>query len=362
MAYPFFLDYAFNPTFSVARPSLYHLQTSVLIPLSTQNHLLQSYLQQRYLGTISQIKQQNSQLIYSNFPLLNSLLSLSLYDYKKSPDCQQTTFSKGNEEFTVKTELSSYYSGTISPQINTTPKIKETKKDPVDFIELQIERMIDYLVQELGNATKEEVEEQRAQYSTQSFLLGLFDKLVAKYNHASKCKEEMTRHVMRKALKFKRDVIKNERKITAKAANVILCQRYFNTGEITPQNEKAMLSYLLPYKEGSRNRTPNSQFISEIFASAEFYQDFYEYFENFDEIFESENQRKKKKLIVFLKGCVENNTMEEIKEFKRLPWTNAWVKASKNIANQLLNKYKKQEWANFTSRDNSLVKKQLKIE
>ena len=362
MINPFFpRDYS-KPTLCVIYPSLYHFQDITSIPLGPQDHLIQVYLQQQYLGTISRIKQQNSQFISNNFPLLQNLLNSDPYENKNDSNHQQTAFSQGKEEVAVKTELSSYYSGASSPQINTRPKIKEIKEGPIDFLKLQIEKIIDYLLQELGNATKVEIEEQRAQYSTQPFLLRLFDNLVAKYNLASKCKEEMTRYVMRTALKFIKGSIKNEKKITVKAATVILCQRYFNTGEINPQEEKAMLSYLLPYKEGSRNKTPNIQFVSEIFASEEFYGDFCEYFENLDEIFEIENQKKKKKLIIFLQSCIENDTMEKIRTFKRLPWTNVWLKASKNIAYQLLNKYKKQEWADFTTIDDSLIKKQLKVE
>ena len=361
MINPYSLYETFKPSFSVTYPNLYHLPTFTSIPLIPQDHLIQGYLQRHYLGVISQMKQQNSQVITNNFPLSQNLLKPFHYDNKNYLNCQQTAFSQGKEEFTIKAELSSYYSDASSPQINTGPKIKEIKEGPVDFLKPQIEKIVDYLLQELGNATKVEIEEQRAQYSTQPFLLQLFDELVAKYHHASKCKEEMSRYVMRTALKFIRDAIKDEQKITAKAATVILCQRYFNTGKINPQEEKAMLSYLLPYKEGSRNRTPNSQFVSEIFASEEFYHDFYEYFENFDEIFEIENQKKKKKLIAFLQNCIRNDTMERIQKFKRLPWTNAWLKASKNIACQYLNKYKKQNWANFTTYD-CLIKKELKIE
>jgi len=80
----------------------------------------------------------------------------------------------------------------------------------------------------------------------------------------------------------------------------------------------------------------NGCFISEIFSSEIFYQDYLNYLEKFDEIMKIDNWKKVEKLVDFLMNCAKENTMHKLKNFKRLPWLQAWLDTSKVIAFDLL--------------------------
>ncbi len=153
----------------------------------------------------------------------------------------------------------------------------------------------------------------------------------------------MVRFVFRKAITFLRDSLREKDKLTAKAASVALCQRYFNLNsedlaqQIDIQDEDQILAFLLPYKKNSRNKTANSSFITEMFTSEVFHQDYLAYLGDLDHILNDDNQKKIDKFVDFLESCANNNTLHKIKNYKRIPWLEAWFESTKSIAHELLN-------------------------
>ena len=218
------------------------------------------------------------------------------------------------------------------------------EKQSSDPLKANVIQILYFFLNEFGKINQENITNQRAKYNNNSSLLQLFDALVERYLSASKCREDMIRFVLRKALSFLRDSLRNKHNLTSKAASLAFCQRYFNNKveemvqyEIDIDNEKEVLNFLLPYKKNSRNRTANNRFITEIFTSDIFYGDYLGYLDNFDEIMKKDNQKKINKFIDFLVDCVKNETISKVKKFKRLPWLNGWLETSKVIAYELLN-------------------------
>lgn len=229
-----------------------------------------------------------------------------------------------------------------SAKTEETPKMVEVKA-----LRAQISEMLNLFLSEFGNVDKEEIDRHRKKYSHNHSLEKVFDALRAKFTSAAKCREDMVRFILRKAITFLRDEIRDKQGINAKSASLVLCKRYFDVKldeevmkEVHVENDGELLGFLLPYKKNSRNKTANSRFIKEIFASEAFYQDYKNYLAKLEGILESENQKKIEKFSNFLVECVLENSLHKIKEFKRLPWLQVWIQNTKNIAFDLPNSRK----------------------
>jgi len=208
-------------------------------------------------------------------------------------------------------------------------------------LKAQITNMMDFFINKFDRVPQEEVSQQRALYSSNPTLLKLFDKLVQRYSASGKSREDMIRSVLRGALKFLKDSYRTKFHLTSKAASIKLCEKYFKPDDMSNVNfddEDQVLSFLLPYKKNSRNKTPNTKFITEIFASEEFRQDYTEYLESYDETFQEDNQKKVARFNEFLLKCAEDDAIERVQNYKRLPWLKAWQEATKIIALELLDK------------------------
>jgi len=249
-----------------------------------------------------------------------------------------------NRDFFFKTQNSNFLKG---GNINCTPiKLEEQNSSPfseapkTESLQERIVSMVNFFVYEI-NASQ--VSEQRNKYLDNPTLLDLFDILTKKYQSSSKCREDMIRFVLRKAIGSMRDNIRDTKILSAKAASVELCQRYFKDKleQLTAENvdvtdEDTLLNFLLPYKKQSRNKTANSCFIAEIFSSELFYQDYLQFLGKIDKLLEDDNQKKIQKFINFLEGCVKENRLSKVATYKRLPWQKTWLHSTKIIANELL--------------------------
>lgn len=210
-------------------------------------------------------------------------------------------------------------------------------------LKTQILHLLNSILRNYTRVSKEELLEQRSQYAHSPLLQTIFDLVIQKYSSSSKCREDMVRFVFRKAITFLRDSLREKDKLTAKAASVALCQRYFNLNsedlaqQIDIQDEDQILAFLLPYKKNSRNKTANSSFITEMFTSEVFHQDYLAYLGDLDHILNDDNQKKIDKFVDFLESCANNNTLHKIKNYKRIPWLEAWFESTKSIAHELLN-------------------------
>jgi len=235
----------------------------------------------------------------------------------------------------------------IKKKLKTFIKIEEDFECSKSEMKTQVEKILNFFMKNFGKINKKEVAKQRSLYKGDELFFKLFDALADKYQSASKSREDMTRFVLRKAITHLRDVIRNEHKTTAKGASIILCKRYFNqrfdellnemAGEDPIGSYEKLLGFLLPYKKNSRNKTANMNFITEIFASEIFNQDYRTFLNNFDKIIQIDNENRTNKFCDFLVKCLQDGKVHKAKDFKRLPWLDFWIENSKEIASDLLN-------------------------
>jgi len=231
----------------------------------------------------------------------------------------------------------------IKPVLKEVKPKKSSSSSHGGGLQSQVSQILKFLLDKFGKVSTEEIEQEKRKYSQNPKLLELFAYLVEKFNKSGKCREDMVRYVMRKAFAYKRDLLRNKSTMTAKAASLALCKKYFQkeTQEIikkgSKEEETELLRLMLPYKKDARNKTVNLNYISEIFSSEAFQRDYDDYLANFDQIMKAENQKKTNKLVSFLVACVENNDFDKIHDYKRLPWLKAWIESSKVIARELSN-------------------------
>ena len=233
--------------------------------------------------------------------------------------------------------------------------VMETKQDklqsPTDNIKNQLNQMLDLFINSCGKEHEEgKIATYRALYSSDEALLSIFDGLLRKYRSCAKNREDMVRFVLRRAMISLRDSVRGKCGLSAKGASLALCRKYFSSRlqELTEHNidlddEDQVLNFLLPYKKNSRNKTANSTFLAEVFASEAFYEDYLQFLETIDDTLEADNKKRSKKLIDFLAVCAEEGNFARIKSFKRLPWLKSWLVSVKDIAHELPNTTRRSE-------------------
>jgi len=293
---------------------------------------------------------------YTYAQQLRSLAAAQAYNYGLSSalmSCKQELPVKEEDSLIFKHKVVSPFkveendykveTSPIKPVLKETKPKKSSSSIANGGLQSQVSQILKFLLDKLGKVSTEEIEQEKRKYSQNPRLLELFLCLVEKFNKSGKCREDMVRYVMRKAFAYKRDLLRNKSTMTAKAASLVLCKKYFQkeTQEIikkgSKEEETELLRLMLPYKKDARNKTVNLNYISEIFSSEAFQQDYDDYLDNFDQIMKTENQKKTNKLVSFLVGCVENNEFDKIHDYKRLPWLKAWTESSKVIARELSN-------------------------
>lgn len=255
---------------------------------------------------------------------------LSSYSYNYPQKIIGTNFAK--------IQLHSPEKVTLTPPQETFTSPYKLEENISLELKSQIFNMLQFFINKFEKLSQEEVSRVRSQYASHPTLLKLFDKLVQRYSASGKSREDMTRSVLRGALRFLKDSYRTRFHLTSKAASIKLCQKYFKPEdmEINFDDEDQVLSFLLPYKKNSRNKTPNTRFITEIFASEEFRQDYTRYLENYDKAFQEENSKKVARFCDFLLKCVEDDTLQKVQNYKRLPWLKNWQESTKIVALELL--------------------------
>jgi len=158
--------------------------------------------------------------------------------------------------------------------------------------------MIKFFIENFGKKSSHEIQANKTLYALTPILSEIYDKLAERYASASKCREDMVRFALRKALSFLRGSLKEQYNFSSKAASIFMCQKYFKlespelSETIDLEDEEKVLNFLLPYKKNSRNKTANVPFITEIFSSEAFRQDYVKYLNKFEGIFQEDNQIK----------------------------------------------------------------------
>jgi len=199
----------------------------------------------------------------------------------------------------------------------------------------------------MNRSTKGELDTIRDLYKNQPALLRIYDKLILKYHSVKKCREDIVRYVLRKAIKVMKTEISKKEKVTGKKSLWLLCQKYFGSrleelekSGVNTENEEEVLSFFIPYQKYSKNRTMNTNFITEIFSSEEFCNEYENFLKNFNELLIKDNKKKIEKLKAFLIECIKHDCLHKFDTFNRLPWLEVWIENTNNIATSLLTQYK----------------------
>jgi len=247
------------------------------------------------------------------------------------------------------------------PTLNMTPSSVSLVKSPLigapmDFssnpgesldsnLRKQLEAMINFILCNVNKNTSKDMEDARKLYSHHSMLLQIYDKLIMKYYSAKKCKEDIVRYILRKVFKLLRASFIKKHKVSNKKASLLLCKKYFSSrfeemekSGVNIKNDEELLEFIMPYKKNSKNRTMNTNFVGEIFASDEFRLEYERFLAQFDDLLKGDNDKKLKKMVDLLVDCIQNNDLTKFNTFNRLPWLNIWLEDTKNIAVSLMPK------------------------
>jgi len=233
------------------------------------------------------------------------------------------------------------------PQDVIAKKKKTTEKEQFPdskVMKVELEEMINFILNSIGKLDQNvTINKGRAMYANKPYLLPIFDTLAEKYMPVRKHREDIIRYIIRRALKFMKKSIIEKEKVYGKRAYAALCKKYFQLDYekleklgINAQDEKELIEFLLPYRKNSKNRTMNTDFTSEIFASPEFCSDYKEFLKGFGDSLNDDNTEKIKKLIQLSEECIRKNSTNQIKKCSRLPWLDAWTEKAKETANSLI--------------------------
>jgi len=349
-------------------------------PMSSQNLNLAYLMSQAQTNFQSLVQSENlkAQLYYRDLQLQQHLQHLAYLQKTSSQRLIELTKVKPEEQFQKEIALE------CPPQTSALPKVesfnyKHEEEDSQPSIPIKLEnnqenklkmqlkteimQMLSFIISQYGKTSNDQMIKERLKYTYDQRLLRLFDSLTQKYSSAAKCREDMIRFVLRKAISYLRDSLRQKHNLNTKAASVALCQRYFSTESeelsqvVRTGDADQIVNFLLPYKKNSRNRTANTAFITEIFSSKVFYQDYVEYLKKFDVLLQEDNHKKAEKFAEFLMDCVMEGSYDKIRNYKRLPWLITWLQSTKVIAYELLNV---NAWKNFekSTRPANPMKKQ----
>jgi len=135
---------------------------------------------------------------------------------------------------------------------------------------------------------------------------------------------------------------KKQMNMNTKTACGTLCKKYFQTSKeeykeegITIDDDEEFLGMLMPFRRNSKNKTMNNNFLSEIFASDEFCNDYKGYLDNLESVLDEDNSKKTDKFISFIQESIQKKNFKEIKNYKRIPWLAIWIEKTKEVARDL---------------------------
>jgi len=224
----------------------------------------------------------------------------------------------------------------LEPSVEIPPLVTLEKKG----LKAQVKEILNFVLENFGRVSESNFEKEKQKYSYDSDLVMVFDMLTAKYSSTIKTKEEMVKYTLRRAFKFIKNTLKKNCNSNNKAVSKTICNKYFHVSEEEMANigtEEETLKVLLPFRKHSKNKTMNTTFIGEIFASEEFCRDYQIYLEHFEGILEADNKNKVERFTSFIEDCIRKRKIKDIKNYKRIPWPKLWILNTKNIAQNLPN-------------------------
>ena len=207
----------------------------------------------------------------------------------------------------------------------------------------QLSQMVKFLLHNMGKNNQALIESTRNLYLNNKPLLQVYDYIVKKYFSSRKVKEEIIRYILRKAFKVLKQNLQKTENVKGKKASVLFVKKYLPSQieyldqlGVSTDNEEDLVNLLMPYNSKSKNKTMNMKFVSEIFSSEAFLQDYTTFLNSLGSILEEENNKKIDSLVTALEGCVQSGNFSKVNGIRMFPWLNVWINDTKNIAVALL--------------------------
>lgn len=196
----------------------------------------------------------------------------------------------------------------VEAYTNEVPQKNLSKKG----LKAQIKDIVLFVLDNFGRVSESSFEQEKQKYSDNKDLVLVFDMLNAKYASTIKTKEEMVKYTLRRAFKFIKSSVKKTTQGNSKGVSKVICNKYFHVSQedfSKVGNEEDFLKVVLPFRKNSKNKTMNTTFINEVFASEEFCRDYQAYLESFESILEADNKNKVERLISFIEECLNKNKL-----------------------------------------------------
>lgn len=221
------------------------------------------------------------------------------------------------------------------PLTKTEPSlVSNLPDDPEIRLEAQIKYLIQFFISNLGIVSNKEIQQAKKRYENDPQLLAVFCALQSKYSTIVKTREEMIKWIVRRSIKTTKKSLKEKK--TANKKNLLneICKKYFNDTSDHDSGDDIVDS-VLPFRKNSKNKTMNTNFITEIFQSEGFKQDYKEFLKRFDQISEAENSEKIRRFTQVILECTKKNKYDVIVKYKRVPWLKLWIQHTKIVAVEL---------------------------
>ncbi|CAD8085795.1 unnamed protein product [Paramecium sonneborni] len=180
-----------------------------------------------------------------------------------------------------------------------------------DQILQELKQFLEYLSK---NDVKEMEEDEKYRYAILTKIDdSLIDTLINRYQKQKKTKEEQIKFIIRKCFKYlKQKMNLNEITMSAYEIEKVFYKEYFMTDD--------NIEELIPFRTESQNKTMNNSYLKKIFSSDKFYQGYLEYLENFDEIWDQENNEKIQNMTKQVMKFIASGQIDKISSYKRVPW------------------------------------------
>ena len=279
------------------------------------------------------------------FPTPSYLTSLSQLLQSRKYSLGSSTQSSSPEPALKQEEsLKSYY---VKQEDSTSSSVIEKQSimnnNSNQCLKFRVRRMLAYILENYGKVKESDLNNEKALYADEPILVKLFDALVARYSSTFKTKDEILKYITRKAFttirnNYKQDTNSKKNGMMSNA----LCKRYFRVSSdeveklgIDINHRESFLQVLFPYRKNCKNKARYKDLIERLASSQEFYEDYCTFVREFMRIMESEKEKKANLFVPFLLDCVKKGNVEEIANYKRIPWLETWIRLAEITAEEI---------------------------
>lgn len=229
---------------------------------------------------------------------------------------------------------------TLSSSIESDTRVNNNNNQ---CLKIRVKNMLTFILDNFGKVKNSDLDDEKAQYADESTLVELFDALVQRYSSTFKTKDEILKYITRKAFTTIRNNYKQD--TSSKRSGMMsntLCKRYFRVSSdeveklgIDINHRESFLQVLFPYRKNCKNKAKYKDLIERLASSQEFYEDYCNFVKEFMRIMESEKEKKANLFVPFLMDCVKKGNVEEIANYKRIPWLETWIRLAEITAEEI---------------------------